>query len=279
MSILDMLHYKKVFPSKKIAVVVCAVLLCSNIISQEKNVFELNWTVDGIIGGGVVALNATGFLLTDKSVSVIPENHYLEHVPVFDRWAAHAYSKPLDITGDVFQYTSFLLPTVLVATDSDQWLTIGVMYAEATLLSYGLKNLGKNVFPRYRPYTYFEDAPLADDNDFRKSFPSGHTTMAFTGATFTSYVFAQYFSTSVWKTPVIAGSYMLAGTTAAMRMASGNHFFSDVLAGAALGSLSGFLIPYLHKTETNINKFLAKKSAFDCKISLNPSCLYVSLNF
>jgi len=30
---------------------------------------------------------------------------------------------------------------------------------------------------------------------------------------------------------------------------SGNHFISDVVAGAAVGSAIGFLVPYLHRTK------------------------------
>ena len=46
--------------------------------------------------------------------------------------------------------------------------------------------------------------------------------------------------------PVIAASYSLAAATAAMRVASGCHFVTDVLAGAALGSVIGIAVPALH---------------------------------
>jgi len=37
---------------------------------------------------------------------------------------------------------------------------------------------------------------------------------------------------------------------AALRLSSGNHFFTDVLAGAAIGCSVGFLVPYLHTFNT-----------------------------
>jgi membrane-associated phospholipid phosphatase len=54
--------------------------------------------------------------------------------------------------------------------------------------------------------------------------------------------------------PVIIGSYTLAAGIASMRILSGSHFLSDVLAGAAIGSLYGWLIPAVH-IKSNKNNF------------------------
>lgn len=264
---------------KNISIMCMLVCLINSISAQEKDVFTLDWTTDSILLGSAAAVNAAGFLLEDKTLSEMPGLLSVDTINTFDRWSAFPYSKPLDITSDILQYASFLLPAVLFTTDMDQWITIGVMYAESALLSYGLKNFGKAAVTRYRPYNYFTGAPVTEDNDFQKSFPSGHTTMAFTGAAFASYTFSQYFPDSKWKIPIIAGSYVFAGTTAALRITGGNHFFSDVLAGAVIGTLSGFLIPYLHKTEKNINESLSKNSSIEYKFALNPSYCSLSLHF
>ncbi len=264
---------------KKSAVILCIILLKAVVFGQDKDIFKLDWALDGVITGSVIGINAAGFLIEDKETAVMPGVLPLESVNSFDRWSAHKYSKPLDITGDALQYASMLLPAFLITTDMDQWLTIGVMYAEAACLSFGLKNLGKNIVVRYRPYTYFEGAPYEEDNDFQKSFPSGHTAMAFTGASFVSYVFSCYYPDSPWKIPVIAGSYVFAGATAAVRMASGNHFLSDVMAGAVIGSLSGILVPYMHKVEKNIHDSIMTNSNVDCTLSVNPSYCSVSFHF
>ena len=165
-----------------------------------------------------------------------------------DRFFMQPYSKTFDDIGTITQFASLLTPAVLMAAPMEEWCTIGVMYAESVFLSYGLKELAKNLVNRPRPYMYFEGAPEKDiaEGDWNKSFFSGHTTLSFTGATFASYVFSKYFPDSKWKLPVIVGSYGLATTTAILRMKSGNHFLTDVLVGAVVGSLSGFLVPYLH---------------------------------
>ncbi len=249
-------------------------LIVSSLLAQDKK-FALDWTTDGILIGSGILVNTASFLLEDKTVYAQPYTLSYNAINTFDRWSAFPYSKPADISSDVLQYVSFLLPAVLFSTDKEQWLTIGVMYAEAAVLSFGLKNTGKALINRYRPYNYFEGAPVVEDNDFIKSYPSGHTTMAFTGAAFASYTFSQYFPDSPWKIPVIAGSYVFAGTTAALRIASGNHFFSDVLSGALIGSLSGFLVPYLHKVENSINKSLSDLGSKEYRIAINPD--YCSL--
>ena len=70
--------------------------------------------------------------------------------------------------------------------------------------------------------------------------------MAFNGAVFLSYTFSKYFPESKWKIPMIAGSLTMALATGVQRILSGNHFITDVLAGAAIGSFTGFLVPFLH---------------------------------
>ena len=129
-----------------------------------------------------------------------------------------------------------------------EFLTLGIMYAESYSLSWGLKNILKVSALRPRPYMYFEtrDTDAFSDHDFEFSWPSGHSTSSFMSATFLTYTFCKYFPDSVWKIPVGAASYSVAVCTAVMRMASGNHFLTDVLTGAVLGSACGFLVPFSH---------------------------------
>jgi undecaprenyl-diphosphatase len=111
-------------------------------------------------------------------------------------------------------------------------------------LAFAARTLPKLIVKRDRPYTYFEGAPLPS-NDDHQSFFSGHTTMAFNGAAFTSVVFAHYFPDSPWTPWVCAGAFSLAAATGILRIAGGNHFLTDVLVGAVAGSTIGFLVPYL----------------------------------
>ena len=156
----------------------------------------------------------------------------------------------IDTISDVFQYVSFFTPALL-AIDFDVMgiVTTGMMYTESVLLAIGVKGTLKGLFPRYRPYMYGPNPPgeLLEDDDRYLSFPSGHTTMAFTGASFLTYVFLTKYPDSKLKIPVIVGSILIATTTATMRVLSGQHFITDVLAGAVIGTTCGLIVPLIHR--------------------------------
>ncbi|MDR1147053.1 MAG: phosphatase PAP2 family protein [Spirochaetaceae bacterium] len=120
------------------------------------------------------------------------------------------------------------------------------MQIEAFLLTFGTINLVKHTVIRYRPYMYISGLPDGEEDDYHNSFPSGSTAYVFLGAAFLSTTFSREYPESKLKLPVIIGSYTLASGIASMRILSGSHFLSDVLIGAAIGSLYGCVIPALH---------------------------------
>ena len=67
------------------------------------------------------------------------------------------------------------------------------------------------------------------DKSDRRSFPSGHTTFAFAGATMLTHEFGRL---SPW---VAIGGYGLATLTAVDRLVRDRHYLHDVCAGAAIG--------------------------------------------
>ncbi len=71
------------------------------------------------------------------------------------------------------------------------------------------------------------------------SFPSGHTSMAFSTATSISIAFPKWY--------VIAPSFLWAGSVGYSRMHLGVHYPSDVLIGAIIGSGSAWLSYFLTK--------------------------------
>lgn len=85
----------------------------------------------------------------------------------------------------------------------------------------------------------------------RTSFPSGHTTNAFTSAT---VLYKEYKDTSPW---LAYSGFAAAGTTGVLRMTNRRHWLPDVLAGAGIGILTVNLV-YYWKPFENFNPF--KKS-------------------
>lgn len=254
----SVIEYNFCFLKKRLLVAVL-LILCSfcktfagvgDFFEGRSQAFKLDPVYDGIIGGGGLAL--TGGLFIYDFFDPFPMYDGvkldLDSVNPFDRWAARPYSKPLHISGTVTEVLAMAAPLALFATDKSEWGIWVVMYAESMLWANGIKEALKFSVKRNRPYMYFDGPPQdkIDDGDYLKSFPSGHTTMAFNGAVFLSYTFSKYFPESKWKVPVIAGSLSLAVATGVQRILSGNHFITDVLAGAAIGSLTGFVVPFLH---------------------------------
>jgi len=85
------------------------------------------------------------------------------------------------------------------------------------------------------------------------SFPSGHTTFAFTNA---CVLYNEFHETA----PVLAYSgYAFAATTASFRMINNKHWMSDVIFGAGIGILSVELAYYFEPFK-NFNPFLKTKN-------------------
>ena len=216
----------------------------------SQDIFKINTAEESILFGTGLALNATSFIIEKTRSPAIPSfPYYIEDINILDQKLAFAYSSTLHKISTASCVVGMLTPGILAfTTDSSEWLTISLMYAEAFLLANGIKELTKTFVARPRPYMYFEGYPQKkiDEGDWDDSFFSGHTTLAFTGAAFTSYVFAKYNPDSPWRFAVAAGSYALAAATGIMRVAGGNHFVTDVLVGAAVGTACGILVPWLH---------------------------------
>ena len=194
-----------------------------------------------------------------------------------DRALMHSYSKKLDTAGDAMVATTIALPFLTGAAFLWQdpryggidLLTDTVMFAEALAISHTLAHITKGLVLRTRPYNYYAGDEATED-DWNRSFYSGHTTMAFAAATFTSYTFCNYFPESSWKIPLVAASYGLACTTGIVRVEAGCHFATDVLVGAMTGAAIGFLVPWCHKVSAAV-------SSDRLQVSLAPTGAAVTL--
>ena len=165
----------------------------------------------------------------------------------FDEQFIYPYNETISLVSDITSALTMIAPaTFAFVAPSSDWLEIGLTYAPTVLASYGVRTVLKETIQRPRPYQHPDHSDLSPDaSDWDKSFPSGHTLMAFSSAAFTQTVFSLKYPDSPYKTAITATTWALAATTAVLRVASGNHFVTDVVAGAAIGSLLGFAGPYL----------------------------------
>ena len=178
----------------------------------------------------------------------------LNDINKLDRRAIYQYSTTADRLSDVTLAGSIALTggLTLVAKPMRQDVkTVAVMYVETMLITNGVKGIVKAISQRTRPFVYNPAAPLADktERDARQSFFSGHASNAFATAVFTSEVFRHYFPHSRLKPVIWVGSLGLATATAVLRYEGGLHYPTDLVAGAAFGSLVGWGIPKLHEVK------------------------------
>jgi len=223
----------------------------------SKKVFAIDPLTDGILLGTGVVLTGGGLVFNDLAElnrKKYDGNIYdKSDVNAFDRKLVRPYSGIHSGASDFLLVAALAAPVTLISTDKEEWFTNAVMYVETLLIANGLKEMMKLAVNRPRPYMY-SDRDLPQDEikngDWAKSLPSGHTTFAFASAGFLSYTFCRYFRNSPWRYPIVAGTYAIACGVAALRVSGGNHFLSDVLVGAAIGTVVGFMVPWLHTFKT-----------------------------
>lgn len=123
-----------------------------------------------------------------------------------------------------------------LALDDDDIRVTGRLLCESLLLAGITTTTVKMLSGRSRPYRgqgpwYFD--PLQQDNG-QLSFPSGHTTVAF--------AVSSVLSERIDNTWASVGLYSLASLTGLSRVYHHEHWFSDVLLGAAVGTAAGLAV-------------------------------------
>ena len=170
-----------------------------------------------------------------------------------DRGATDNWSPAAGVASDLLELGAIAAPVAYVAVEhsGEDSGTLYLMYGE-TLLAANVANLFlKSVTDRARPYAYNDDPEIPDAERLSRSavrsFPSTHTANAFAAAVFMGTVYGETHPGSSGRTWVWAGGLTVAVTTGILRVVSGRHFPTDVLAGAAIGSLAGWAVPKLHE--------------------------------
>jgi membrane-associated phospholipid phosphatase len=107
-------------------------------------------------------------------------------------------------------------------------LVMGASFLTATIISTSLKH----AINRTRPFVTYPDIQKVTAGG-SPSFPSGHTSDAFSTATSLSLAFPKWY--------VITPSFTYASLVGYSRMHLGVHYPSDVLAGALIGAGSAYL--------------------------------------
>lgn len=138
-----------------------------------------------------------------------------------------------------------------------------IIWAGSLLINSIVTDQLKISLQRYRPdsgdpYNTFD---WRKGPKLNKSFPSAHTSNAFTTAT----VFATQYKTTKWVPPI---AYTLASLVGLSRIYDNAHWASDVLAGAAVGFLSAKAMNSFYKLAKRKILFLPQAGISYSSLSL-----------
>ena len=176
------------------------------------------------------------------------QNWDINTVKTINKWDVHGLSRGLSHSGIILPIGVPTAMGIYALIKKDQPLLkdavfIGTTVIEALGVTYGLKY----AFDRERPYIKYPDKIHPIEPEDSPSFPSGHTTAAFSLATSLSITYPKWY--------VIAPSAIWACGVGFARMNQGVHYPSDVITGAAIGIGCGFANIYINRW---LNKILFK---------------------
>ena len=241
-------------------------LASAQVYSADSSPYTLSPVTDSLLIGSGAALWALT-LYTNQKVDSLTDDEIAaltrDSVNRFDRSATYNWSPTGAKLSDITLTSAIISPLAFLLSDKTRgdFIVLGVMYGESMLITNGLNKTIKNIVQRKRPFTYNPDADHKDkkEKDAVLSFYSGHTANAFNSAVFVSAVFSDYYPQSPWRYAVWGTSLLLASTTGYLRYYAGKHYPTDIIAGAVIGSITGWAIPALHR---NRNENISVKMMF-----------------
>jgi membrane-associated phospholipid phosphatase len=172
------------------------------------------------------------------------------HINALDRTAIHFKSNASGAAADVLLALALTVPVVLdgIDTGTKGWFDDTFVFAQALLLTQGITQLTKFAVHRKSPALYGGDASLTalKDTDADRSFFSAHASSAFAVTTAFAVTYWLRHPDDPMRFVVLVVSAALSLLTGTLKVLAGAHFWTDVVAGAAVGGSVGMIVPLLH---------------------------------
>jgi len=125
----------------------------------------------------------------------------------------------------------FVLGVALLFSRKKEVKTLGILLIAGLTISFYTASILKVLIARPRPYVALTNVILLGAAEKSYSFPSSHAVSAFMIASLLSSHFKKYVL-----------FYLLAAVIAFSRVYMGVHYPSDVIVGAAIGTLIGYFL-------------------------------------
>ena len=172
--------------------------------------------------GTAARFNDTPIRQFDKHIAGRVDEHITRH---------HGIDNVFQVTPAVLAYGLDFIPGI---ESRNNFRDRTLIFTTSYLFMGGVVFLMKSEIDVIRPRGWWDDA-----------FPSGHTSIAFTGA---HLLYKEYKDVSPW---IGVGGYAVATATGVFRVLNRAHWVSDVVAGAGIGILSAevgyMMLPVWHR--------------------------------
>lgn len=218
---------------------------------DRSRVYDLDPMIDLPLLGLGLATTSAAFLEV-PAPACLPACTPPEGMPAIDETVLGRYSPTSHAVADGLVLTMVFGPPLWSAFDAgtgEGWFADSVVHAETILLTQGLTQIVKFAVSRPAPLVYDEDVSIAERSgrDAARSFWSGHTATAFSAATSHSVTYWLRHPRDPWRFTVLAADMAAATAVALLKVDAGYHYWTDVAAGAAVGTSLGVLVPMMHR--------------------------------
>jgi membrane-associated phospholipid phosphatase len=217
--------------------------------------YDVDFTTDGAIVAGAAALWLFTPLLGPEVIRPVCPCRSSDVAP-FDRFPIGRKSDFADQLSNAAEVAVIAGPLLLDAFDvrgsggSVRGYAEDMMVlAQVVAVNGALNQMVKFAMRRPRPTVYDVPAstPEITSAGSYQAFYSGHTSTAFAAGMAYATTFALRHPDSRSRGQVFGVAGVAAGTVGVLRVLAGQHFPSDVIAGALVGTALGLAIPRLHR--------------------------------
>jgi membrane-associated phospholipid phosphatase len=232
-------------PSARLAAAVAALLAASPAGAAGESVYDVRLAVDLPITAAGFAVAGLPYFLSD----VLPHRCPCDPAELnpLDRPAWRNRSDAAGLASDVTLAVAVAAPPIVDALRLGFGPTLGedaLVYAQTLAVNSALEVGAKYAFHRPLPRTYQGDPKLVGSDAGYRSFYSGHTSTVVAALTAAAWTSRWRYGEQGWPWAVVAVGGASVGVE---RVLAGQHFPTDVLAGALMGFAVGTAVPWLHR--------------------------------
>ena len=163
----------------------------------------------------------------------------------FDQIGTVDYSQSLKDMSDYTIYANMAFAGWL-AYKNDNFFDDMLIFSESLIAQDAIGKWTRTISGRYRPFVYGNSVSMKKKRrpNSQHSFFSLHSSVAFSTATFGYHLYYQNHGHNLFYATILYGT---AASTAILRVASAQHFPTDVIFGAIVGSSITYLICQSYK--------------------------------